>query len=386
MKSVSPPMAPDAHQPMPERTAALFVQLQTLSWDRVEELPESLQRALELCCNATAPGQANDPGRTDSQQVWVWLVHVVKVLPTLAVRVAVCWYRHLTSVDRANGTLSPNRALAAYTAGIVELQRSNVAAARRWLHIACCEDSRWGHRGAARTTLLTHLGEDPDSLRSLDDIVGSSPGIGGSLGFEAEYLVTRWYLKRDIRNSDLSLDSEHELDVGVLALFIEHINGPFGNAKAQGDALEELAAYLLSHIAGCFPVRNISTVDFQTDLVVRNLARASFPALDVLGRYFLVECKNWASPVGTSDAAYFANRIRYCRAHTGLLFAKSGITGEGANQVGDARFALHRSFSHDGVVVALITQADLELLVARRETLLQLLLRKHDEVRFGART
>lgn len=374
-----------AQAELPENVKLIVGELTALSWTRVEELDDSMSKALEICRKHTCPGGLNDPSREESSSVWLWLVDAAKKAGTLSRRVAREWYLHLNSVDRVRRDFSRNRGVAAYTAGVIELHRNNVAAARRWLHVAAVEDYRAGHRGAARAALLASLGESVESLDALEILVKAAPPKPGGLAAEAEFLLTRWYLERDIRTSDMSLDAEHELDPGLLRLFLDHINGTFSSTTEQGKALEELAAYVLGHVAGCYPVRNVSTIDFETDLVVRNLARAAMPALDVLGRYFLVECKNWASPVGASAAAYFANRIRYCRAHTGLLFAKNGITGEGREAVGDARFTLHRSFSHDGIVVAVVSAADLEGLAHRKETPLQLLLRKHDEVRFGAR-
>ena len=362
-----------------------FDQLSKLEWTRIEQLDESLRTALRICRDATTAGGPNDPKNNDAHAPWLWLVHLAAQLPALGGRVAREWYQHLAELDRATKAFSPHRALAAYAAGTVEMKRRNDASARRWLHVAAIEDFRSGHHGAARTALLTHFCEPVDAVAALEEIVKAAPPSPGELAAEAEVLATKWYLKRDIRTSDASLDAEHELNVEVLKQFVEHINAPFKTTTAQGDALEELAAYLLGHIAGCFPVQSVSTMDFETDLVVRNLARVTMPALDVLGRYFLVECKNWAGAVGTPGAAYFANRVRYCRANTGILFAKSGITGEGTTHVGDARFTLHRSFSHDGIVIAVIDQKDLEGLVGRKETPLQLLLRKHDEVRFGTR-
>jgi hypothetical protein len=107
--------------------------------------------------------------------------------------------------------------------------------------------------------------------------------------------------------------------------------------------------------------------------------------LDVLGRYFLVECKNWKGTVGTHEIAYFANRIRYGRAQFGVLFAREGISGDPAEDSDEnGRFMVHRVFHQDGIVVAVVTAQDLERVYSGVESTLAMLLRKHDEVRFGA--
>lgn len=44
---------------------------------------------------------------------------------------------------------------------------------------------------------------------------------------------------------------------------------------------------------------------------------------------------------------------------------------------------LHRTFHQDGIVIAVLDQSDLDALVKGKESILRLLLKKHDEVRFG---
>ncbi|WP_437999675.1 hypothetical protein WMF26_06910 [Sorangium sp. So ce185] len=370
----------------PPQLRDLFAQLIAIPWPQVEQLNENVERAIQLLRYATQPGAPNDPSRADSYVPWAWLIReIAKSSTPIAVRIAREWYAHLHGHDVQVGAFSKSRGIAAYAAGSLDLQRGNVAAARRWLHLAALEDSRHGHRGAARTVLMASLAETSDVLDGLEAVTRSAPIAPEKLGAQAEYILTKWYLSQDIRRSDQSLDAEHAVNPHVLSLFIDHILAPFDTTKAQGDALEELAAYLLTHVVGCFPVRGVTTPDFENDLVVRNLSRNVSPALDVLGRYFVAECKNWTSPVGSSQLAYFANRIRYCRASFGILFARKGITGGGERQLADARFMLHRAYSHDGVVLAVITLEDLRSIAAQTETVLQLLLRKHDEVRFGTR-
>lgn len=211
----------------------------------------------------------------------------------------------------------------------------------------------------------------------------------------AEYILTRWYLTQDLRRSDVSLDAEHELDGWLLGELIRALAAAHTDTTSQGNALEILAAYLLTHIVGCFPVRKSETPDFENDLVIRNLSRNVSPALDVLGRYFIVECKNRVANTGSHEIAYFASRVRYGRATYGVLFTREGITGSGGTKktkgkrepnerIEDGRFMLHRAYHQDGTVIAVVTKADLERVATGEESILQLLLRKHDEVRFGS--
>jgi hypothetical protein len=88
--------------------------------------------------------------------------------------------------------------------------------------------------------------------------------------------------------------------------------------------------------------------------------------------------------------------VRYGRANFGVLFTREGITGFGGGKkeqgnavklqgrVEDGRFMLHRAYHQDGIVIAVVSIEDLKRIAAGEESVLQLLLRKHDEVRFGS--
>lgn len=369
-------------QPQPA-LLSLYLQLRGLDWASQEALSENVVSAARLIENQTKVGGPNDPDNAASSEPWLWLLHQFKSLPRTVGVLARRWYRFLASLDRERRTFSKNRGVAAYMAGSIELQRGDVAVARRWLHIAVVEDARKSHNGVARTVLIESLGEsagDLDSLRSLVETENAPPDDYRS---SAEYLLTRWYLSRDLRTSDLSYSAEHDLDPWLLEQLTAALLIPRPNTKVQGDALETLAAYLLAHIVGCFPVRKSETPDFENDLVIRNLSRHVSPALDLLGRYFLVECKNTKHAIGTHDVAYFSNRVRYGRLSFGILFAREGISTGSETKDGNGEFMVHRVYHQDGVVIAVVTADDLRRVSQGLETPLAMLLRKHDEVRFG---
>lgn len=97
----------------------------------------------------------------------------------------------------------------------------------------------------------------------------------------------------------------------------------------------------------------------------------------------MVECKNWKHRVGTHELAYFANRVRYGRLSFGILFAREGISAGNDGDDGNGEFMVHRAYHQDGVVIAVVTAADLKKVAAGLESPLAMVLRKHDEVRFG---
>lgn len=368
---------------LPPALLGLVLKLFALNWASVETFPENVSVAATLIEEQTVVGGRNNPDEEWSNTPWLLLLQQFKGIPGTAAALARRWYRHLARIDRERGQFSKNRGVAAYVAGSIALQRGDVAVARRWLYIAVVEDARAGHDGVARTVLVESLGESIVEIDSLKKLVSEETSGPRDYRSSAEYLLTRWYLGRDLRSSDLSYSSEHDLDPWLLEQLVDDLPEPRPNAKIQGDALETLAAYLLSHIVGCFPVRKSETPDFENDLVIRNLSRHVSPALDLLGRYFLVECKNWKTRVGTHDLAYFANRVRYGRLSFGILFAREGISSGSENEEGNGEFMVHRAYHQDGVVIAVVTASDLRQVSVGRESPLAMLLRKHDEVRFG---
>ena len=381
----------DQKQSVPAHLEPVLGQIQALDWPEPVKLSENVDAVLDILKTATRPGKANDPARDDAHLLWVGMCNQLQEHPGLAVRFAQRWYEHLVVEDLARGDFSKSRGLAAFHAATAAMQRWNVASARRWLHVATIEDARHGCPCMAETVLLSQLDESKGGLVQLAQLARQVESHHAThLHRQTEHILTRWYLSQDIRRSDQSADVEHPANAEVLRLYVDDLTTQHPNAKVQGDALENLAAYLVSLISGCFPVTKSETKDFENDLVVRNLSRVVSPALDLLGRYFLVECKNWKNRVGSHEVAYFANRVRYGRATFGLLFAREGITGEGTDDADKikegegAKFMLNRVFHQDGVVVAVVTRDDLERIQAGTETFLQVLLRKHDEVRFGA--
>lgn len=123
---------------------------------------------------------------------------------------------------------------------------------------------------------------------------------------------------------------------------------------------------------------------FETDLVVRNVGERSTIDLDVFGRHFIAECKNWTTTVGVAHVGYFLYRLRLTQSIFGVLFAKSGITGDDTpTALKNARALIRRAFDQDGIACAVVAGADIDRLVEGETTIVRLLLRKVEEIRFG---
>jgi hypothetical protein len=101
-----------------------------------------------------------------------------------------------------------------------------------------------------------------------------------------------------------------------------------------------------------------------------------------LGRYFVCECKDWASPASFTVMAKFCRVLDSIKSRFGILFSKSGISG-----VGDTQFAEREQlkvFQDRGVVIVVLSLADLQE-VASGANLIAMLRSRYEKVRLDLR-
>ncbi len=91
----------------------------------------------------------------------------------------------------------------------------------------------------------------------------------------------------------------------------------------------------------------------------------------------LIECKNWASPVGAAVIRAFTSKLCQCKLDFGILVASNGITGN-QDDATAGRAHLQREFDRVGLRVLVLDRHELEACTSTEE-LGQLLRRK-----FGA--
>ncbi len=272
--------------------------------------------------------------------------------------------------------------------------------ATRWALLTQADDMLGKHPsggGAGRHWLLTNLGMTADVLNEFNGIaVRNIEAIEANrqndwsvpFGF-AEDVVTRFALEKPEFAHFLTLGSSlqsYPLSSGYFDSLREKVNAEYsqGQAHYKGKALEDLASYLFLLIPGWVPRRNLleETQAFETDILVRNLNPSANLTAELLGRYFLVECKNWKDSVGVSDVGYFLYRMRLTHAKFGVIFAQEGITGDEQN--GNAAYSLIRkAFHEDGSTCVVVTNYDLEKLSQGRTTLWSMLLEKIEGMQFG---
>ncbi|MBI2012231.1 hypothetical protein HYS91_05700 [Candidatus Daviesbacteria bacterium] len=150
-------------------------------------------------------------------------------------------------------------------------------------------------------------------------------------------------------------------------------------AKDAGKYLEFLSAYLFS-ISGRFEVFiNSISLHAEHDLKIRNLIKDD-PILELLGRYLLVECKNWENKPDSSILKKFISNVRFARCDTGILITKKEITGTMRRD--SAWYVIRAEYHKDNVIIIVITLNDLEQIAQEKISFLELLKKKYEQIRF----
>lgn len=99
--------------------------------------------------------------------------------------------------------------------------------------------------------------------------------------------------------------------------------------NVRGKALEGLASDLFSAIPGVDVIATNSMDVFacqEIDVVLWNVG--SSQGLIGFDKEILVECKNWSTPVGALEVAWFDTKLRTRGMRHGFLLAMNGITGQ----------------------------------------------------------
>jgi hypothetical protein len=155
-------------------------------------------------------------------------------------------------------------------------------------------------------------------------------------------------------------------------------NTPGIAPQDRGELLESLVAYILM-TQGRFEVRrNITTIDAQIDMLVRNLNVLN-PMLEALGTYILVEAKMWETPAGAPVVKKFIMDLRSASCHSGILVSRAGVTGAAGNA--DALHTIRKHYQKDNVVVIVLEAQDVQALVDLTTPLDEMLVQKYEDIR-----
>lgn len=145
-------------------------------------------------------------------------------------------------------------------------------------------------------------------------------------------------------------------------------------------SLELLAAYIIADCPSLsIKFANLRTRSSEIDLVCECLEREPKTPLHSLGRYFLVECKNWRKPAGAAVLRDFVGKLQKTRCALGVLFSREGVTGEASGA--DAMREIHSVYDRETIAVLVVSLPELDGLTSGRE-LIELLDEKLDALRF----
>ena len=201
--------------------------------------------------------------------------------------------------------------------------------------------------------------------------------------FERLSCPSDWPLQeaeRPSSNDDSTIDFEYfSISRRELNEKIEFVDSASTN-KEKGQSLEELSDLLFSSINGVTTkYNNLLGSSNEIDLVLE-YKRSSFnPVFDEFGRYSLVECKNWAVPVGAKFVRDFESKLDKTKIKLGFLVSKNGVTG--ANGGADALREIHSAFDRSGTYIVVITRDDI-LTISSGEDFYSIIDNKIDRIRF----
>lgn len=284
------------------------------------------------------------------------------------------------------------RAMLAHKLSEIRMRENDVGQAARWMLLAHADDAVAGNKkGLSRDLLRIQFGFSPKELACLFEHAVQCRKESQSRDWCAPCSFAEEVLRRLMADQSFGVSimaktvSSQEFPISriyLASLVIEQKKT--GSSTAKGNSLEALAFYLTSLLPGCSPRPKMLRDDtvFENDLVVRNASSDGSMVLDILGRHFLVECKNWESRVNVEHIGYFLFRIRLTHSRFGLLFAPKGITGQSKGNA--ARKLLDLALHEDKTTCVIVDEnALLEMMDGRTTSFLSQILENAHRIRFG---
>jgi len=277
------------------------------------------------------------------------------------------------------------------------LRLNDRGAALRWALLTQADDMLHEHRaggGAGKQWLRTMLGMSETELAGfrniaieiLEKLKSARSSTSNATWFDEGVVVG--LALRDISFGHLfsqpSSVGEFPISIPYITALLNRVDNPRASNKSKGDSLEALASYLFLLVPGWVPSPNVleENQGFETDVIVSNLNPTGNLAAELLGRHFLVECKNRADAVSVDDVGYFLYRMRLTHCNFGVMFATRGITGKTRGETA-ARSIIRKAFHEDGITCIVLDRKNLDSLAKGQVKFWPLLLREIDRFRFG---
>ena len=189
------------------------------------------------------------------------------------------------------------------------------------------------------------------------------------------------YLEYVIDRNNQERSSLYDLDSKLARQLMDEVK----RAKTpdeKGSSLEILMAYLFLTSPGFEVLRNLVSFDAQIDLLIRNL-HTSDPILDEFGKYIFVECRNIKEKVDAKAIRDFASKVIQASCNSGILITKKGITGDAKRVAArGARMAILKVRLLHGVVIVPLRIDQLELVIEKQVSILDILISEYEKIRF----
>lgn len=315
-------------------------------------------------------------------------------LPSAATSILVEGWELLSSIQEDENRRIYRAGIAMYLAKAY-LALGDRGASLRWGLLTQSDDLLGAHPaggGAGRQLLVSALGMTQSGLELLSEIARENLEVVEQQGWIVpdaypEDLVTKFALRGQEHAHIFGASTEvssHPLNQPYFRSLSSKVEMEGLSAAEKGAYLEDLATYVFMLLPGLVPRRNVleETRAFETDIVIRNISPIGNVVTDLLGRHFLVECKNWENAVGVQDIGYFLYRIRLTHASFGIIFSSQGITGDEDQE--DAAYSLVRkAFHEDGTICIVIDHTDLSRMAESMLSPWAIILERMERIRFG---
>jgi hypothetical protein len=312
----------------------------------------------------------------------------------LAADVTLAWY------DRINELQKPNKryhkGAPAYYSAMHLLQAGDRRGAFWFCTMAFIEDVLSGNNdqiptSAATKTLRIQFRQNQQTLGAIAsraiELKTKQPNIWMYPEATAVYLAREGKLLQPVT----ALSGDVQVNRPFLNQLIANLQAD-KSTKKKGNSLEFLASYLSITLPGVAIQPNVKsfeqggTFEHEIDLVVTQYGTLSTYLLEAMGRHFLIECKNWNRRVGVAELNHFVAKIRFHRCKCGVIFSKSGLTGERALKRRGPQFARLtqlRWYHQDECTLIVVNERDLNQVADGSLTFAQLLLRGYESVKFS---
>jgi hypothetical protein len=241
-------------------------------------------------------------------------------------------YDHLL-FHQATANTRVHKGVALYWFAMCQAAIGNLVTAKRYLMLTLCEDAIKDkgqidlQDSGSYFTLIWHFGLPDALLRRYVDQVWAKHQEQKEAS-----LFPEWCLQQLDQEWMVEVPNAHEAgQYRVSSQYARWLLDRTGDK--QGKGLEALAQYLIGAMPGCRALDRVSSEESDYDVV--GIFEGSFMDFrSELGRYFLVECKDWGKAADFTTVAKFCRVLDSAKCRFGILFSREGVSGQEGTRFG----------------------------------------------------